>query len=255
MQQSCITSFHVICQCMVLHHDRESIDWLMGMRLSTTSWVVFGSYLVVAGAIGFPLLIYLVVVFSHVTLMPWRNLDSRVRCSHMIELLGARWCLGMCDVTHCNLLLCNLTSVLTSDPLLKCIGLMSFNCGKIGTVCALQYVHHQLSICASCLCISYMHTSRTSSSLHHDVCIIGPASRQMHHVTYTISFAWRSSSLHCIGPAIIPLTSLSLSWLMSKCIMSLNILSLFLSIVTFHWHKNHILWLAKSWARMFQTLL
>jgi len=53
-----------------------------------------------------------VVVFSHVTLMPRRNLDSRVRCSHMIELLGARWCLGMCDVTHCNPLLCNLTSVL-----------------------------------------------------------------------------------------------------------------------------------------------
>ena len=65
----------------------------MGMRLSTTSWVVSGSYLVVAGAIGFPLLISLVVVFSRVTLMPRRNLDSRVRCSHMIELLGARWCL------------------------------------------------------------------------------------------------------------------------------------------------------------------
>ena len=116
MQQSCITSFLVIHQYIVLHHDQESVDWLVGMRLSTTSWVVFGSYLVVAGAIGFPLLIYLVVVFSHVTLMPWRNLDSRVRCSHMIELLGACWCLGMCDVTHCNPLLCNLTSVLTSDP-------------------------------------------------------------------------------------------------------------------------------------------
>ena len=93
MQQECITSFHVIRQCMVLHHDRESVDWLMGMRLSTTSWVVFGSYLVVAGAIGLPLLISLVVVFSHVTLMPRRNLDSSVRGSHMIELLGARWCL------------------------------------------------------------------------------------------------------------------------------------------------------------------
>jgi len=115
MQQSCITSFHVICQCMVLHHDRESVDWLMGMRLSTTSWVVFGSYLVVAGDIGLPLLISSVVVFSHVTLMPRRNLDSRVRCSHMIELLGARRCLGMCDVTHCNPFLCNLISVLTSD--------------------------------------------------------------------------------------------------------------------------------------------
>ena len=116
MQQSCITSFHVIRQCMVLHHDWESVDWWMGMRLSTTSWVVFGYYLVVVGAIGLPLLISLVVVFSHVTLMPRRNLDSRVHCSHIIELLGARWCLGMCDVTHCNPLLCNLISVLTSDP-------------------------------------------------------------------------------------------------------------------------------------------
>ena len=116
MQQSCITSFHVIRQCIVLHHDRESVDWLMGMRLSTTSWVVFDSYLIVAGTIGLPLLISLVVEFSHITLMPRRNLDSRVCCSHMIELLGACWCLGMCDVTHCNPLLCNLTSVLTSDP-------------------------------------------------------------------------------------------------------------------------------------------
>ena len=74
------------------------------------------TYLAVAGTIGLLLLISRVVMFSHVTLMPRRNLDSRVRCSHMIELLGARWCLGMCDVTHCNLLLCNLTSVLTSDP-------------------------------------------------------------------------------------------------------------------------------------------
>ena len=88
----------------------------MGMRLSTTSWVVFGSYLMVAGAIGLSLLISLVVEFSHITLMPRRNLDSRVRCSHMIELQGARWCLGMCDITHYNPLLCNLTSVLTSDP-------------------------------------------------------------------------------------------------------------------------------------------
>ena len=74
------------------------------------------TYPAVAGTIGLLLLISLVVVFSHVTLMPRRNLDSCVRCSHMIELLGARWCLGMCDVTHCNPFLCNLTSVLTSDP-------------------------------------------------------------------------------------------------------------------------------------------
>ena len=93
MQQSCITSFHVIRQCMVLHHDREYVDRLMDMRLSITSWVVFGPYLAVAGTIGLLLLISLVVVFSHMTLMPRWNLDSHVRCSHMIELLGARWCL------------------------------------------------------------------------------------------------------------------------------------------------------------------
>ena len=74
------------------------------------------TYPAIAGTIGLLLLISLVVVFSHVTLMPRRNLDSRVHYSHMIELLGARWCLGMCDVTHCNPLLCNLTSVLTYDP-------------------------------------------------------------------------------------------------------------------------------------------
>ena len=50
------------------------------------------TYLAVAGTIGLLLLISLVVVFSHVTLMPRQNLDSHVRCSHMIELLGARWC-------------------------------------------------------------------------------------------------------------------------------------------------------------------
>ena len=60
------------------------------------------NYLVVAGAIGLLLLIPLVVVFSHVTLMPRRNLGPHVRCSHMIEPLGAHWCLGICDLTHCN---------------------------------------------------------------------------------------------------------------------------------------------------------
>ena len=74
------------------------------------------TYLAVAGTIGLLLLISLVVVFSHMTLMPRWNLDSHVRCSHMIELLGARWSLGMCDVTHYNSILCNLTSVLTSGP-------------------------------------------------------------------------------------------------------------------------------------------
>ena len=93
-------------------------------------------------------------------------------------------------------------------------------------------------MCASCLCISYMHTSRALSSLHHGVCIIEPASWQMHHITCTVSFVWRSPSLHCIGPAIIPLKSPLLSWLLSICIMSLNILSLSLSIVALHGHKQ-----------------
>jgi hypothetical protein len=41
-----------------------------------------------------------VVVFNHMTMMPCRNLRPHVRCSHMIEPLGAHWCLGVCDVTH-----------------------------------------------------------------------------------------------------------------------------------------------------------
>ena len=70
----------------------------------------------VAGTVGLLLSISLVVVFSCITLMPRRDLGSHVCCSHMIEPLGARWCLGMCDVTHCDSLLCNLTSVLSVDP-------------------------------------------------------------------------------------------------------------------------------------------
>ena len=49
------------------------------------------NYLVATGTVGLLFLISVVVVFSHMTMMPRRNLDSRVRCSHMIELLGARW--------------------------------------------------------------------------------------------------------------------------------------------------------------------
>jgi hypothetical protein len=60
-----------------------------------------------------------VVLFNHMTMMPCRNLRPHVRCSHMIEPLGAHWCLGLCDVTHCNLFLCNLTSVLIFYPRLR----------------------------------------------------------------------------------------------------------------------------------------
>jgi len=65
------------------------------------------AYLVVAGTIGLLLLISLLVVFSHVTMMPQRNLGPHVCCSHMIESQGARWCLGICDITHLNPFLCN----------------------------------------------------------------------------------------------------------------------------------------------------
>jgi hypothetical protein len=46
-------------------------------------------YLVAVGTIR--LLFLLVVVFNHMTMMPCRNLRPHVRCSHMIEPLGAHW--------------------------------------------------------------------------------------------------------------------------------------------------------------------
>ena len=58
-----------------------------------------------------------------------------------------------------------------------------------------------LSICASCLCISYMHTSRASSSLHHSVCKIESASWQLHRVISTISIVYKKFH-HCIAPAL-----------------------------------------------------
>ena len=48
----------------------------------------------VAGTVGLLLLIPLVVVFSCMTLMPRQNLGPHVPCNHMIEPLGAHWCLG-----------------------------------------------------------------------------------------------------------------------------------------------------------------
>ena len=101
-----INFWNTVLHAIIMHHIischssvHSVASWLgicrltNGMCLGTTSWVVFGSYLIVAGTIGLPLLFSLVVEFSHITLMPRRNLDSRVRCSHMIELLGALWCL------------------------------------------------------------------------------------------------------------------------------------------------------------------
>jgi len=58
-----------------------------------------------------------------------------------------------------------------------------------------------LSICASCWCISYMHPSRASSSLHHSVCKIESASWQVHCVISTISFVYKIFC-YCIAPAL-----------------------------------------------------
>ena len=65
-----------------------------------------------------------------------------------------------------------------------------------------NHVHHQLMcvriiLYASPICIH----QRTLSSVHHDVCIIGPASWQLHHVIFTISFAWEKFH-HCIALAL-----------------------------------------------------
>jgi len=71
------------------------------MRSSVTSWLswVPSNLSCLFWPVGLLLLISLVVVFSCMTLMPRRNLGPHVCCSHMIEPLGARWCLGICDVT------------------------------------------------------------------------------------------------------------------------------------------------------------
>ena len=58
-----------------------------------------------------------------------------------------------------------------------------------------------LSLCASYLCISYMHPSRASSSLHQSVCKIGSASWQLHRVISTISIVYKTFR-HCITPAL-----------------------------------------------------
>ena len=107
------TVMHHVFSC---HWSVHGVASSSGTRRLTNEYVSeysFGlssvpvTYLVVAGTIGLLLLISLGVVFSRVTLMPRWNLGPHVRCSHMIEPLGARRCLGMCDVTHYNPLLCN----------------------------------------------------------------------------------------------------------------------------------------------------
>ena len=72
----------------------------------------------------------------------------------------------------------------------------------MGTICALHCVHHQLMwvriiLYASPTCIH----QRTLSSLHRDVCIIGPALWQLHCVISTISFMYKIFR-YCIAPAL-----------------------------------------------------
>ena len=72
----------------------------------------------------------------------------------------------------------------------------------MGTICALHCVHHQLMwvriiLYASPTCIR----QRTLSSLHHDVCIIGPTLWQLHCVISTISIVYKIFHYY-IAPAL-----------------------------------------------------
>jgi hypothetical protein len=123
---------NIVLSVKVMHHNTYHLWSVHGVASSSkirrlTNGYASGATL---GCLRFPkstlLLLTLqgcyssfVVVFNHMTMMPCRNLRPHVRCSHMIEPLGAHWCLGICDVTHCNLFLCNLTSVLTFDLRLR----------------------------------------------------------------------------------------------------------------------------------------
>jgi hypothetical protein len=104
-QKSWIITHTIFGQCMVLHRRRKIRRLTNGCASGTT-----------LGCLWFPksflLLLALqgcyssfVVVFNHMTMMPCRNLRPHVRCSHMIEPLGAHWCLGICDVTPLQYLL------------------------------------------------------------------------------------------------------------------------------------------------------
>jgi len=164
--------------------------------------------------------------------MPCRNLGPHVRCSHMIEPLGARWCLGMCDVTHCNLLWCNLTSVQTSNPsqgyrVNESLVLTEKNGHKMRVALCVSQTH----VCMHhILCISYMHKTEASSSMHHGVCII-------------VSYAPFHPSFYYTSIAIIHLKTASLSSLSSICPLSWNILSLFLDCIGIN---KYVLQLASS---------
>ena len=110
-------------------------------------------------------------------------------------------------------------------------------------------MHHTLCICLRAWIKSIIIFA--SWCMHHWVGIMAIASCHMHHFIC----AWNIPSLYCTSIAIMHLKSASLSWLSSMCTMSWNLLSLSLGVVIFLYHKNHVLWKKKSWARMFQKLL
>ena len=116
--------------------------------------------------------------FSHITMMPRWNLGPHVRCSHMIEPLGARWCQGICDITHCNPLLCNLTSVLTSNPS-QGYRVNERLVSRKRTVLrrVLYCVHRKLMH----VCIKFYAPPRCIKHGHHHLCTMVYASLGQHH--------------------------------------------------------------------------
>ena len=143
------------------------------LRVSSVSLI----YLAV-GTVGLLQSISLAVVFSYITLMPRRNLGSHVCCSHMIEPLGARWCQGICDITHCNPLLCNLTSVLTSNPS-QGYRVNERLVSRKRTVLrrVLYCVHRKLMH----VCIIFYAPPRCIKHGHHHLCTMVYASLGQHH--------------------------------------------------------------------------
>jgi hypothetical protein len=88
----------------VIHHNIYHFWSVHGVASSSKIHRLTNGYAssTTLGCLGFPKPILLlltlqgcyssfVVVFSHMTMMPYRNLRPHVHCSHMIEPLGAHW--------------------------------------------------------------------------------------------------------------------------------------------------------------------
>jgi hypothetical protein len=104
-QKSCTITYTIFGQCMVLHRYRKIRRLTNECAPSTTLgclWVPKSILLLLAlqGCYS-----SFVVVFNHMTMMLCRNLRPHVRCSHMVEPIGAHWWLGICDVTPLQSLL------------------------------------------------------------------------------------------------------------------------------------------------------